>query len=250
MSYAAPHTPLPLAGAFHEFSVTVDEVRSAVEFYERLGFTQATTTDTFTHPYGVLTDARLFIGLHQRAGPSPTLTFVRPGIAASLAAFAAAGIHLSRCRTGEEIFNEIAFSDPFGHEVAVLEARTYSPVARDATELSLCGDFAEVSLPARDFPVAQAFWEPLGFVAAEEAQVPYPHLTLTSDHLDLAFHVPAVCARPMLVFRAADMGARLERLRSLGFAPGPAPPPVRAGAGSALLEAPGGTPLLLLEAAD
>jgi len=244
------HAPLPLAGTFHEFSVTVDDMRDAVEFYERLGFTQATTTDAFTHPYGVLTDARLFIGLHQRSGPSPMLTFVRPGIAASLAAFATAGIRLSRCRTGEEVFNEIAFSDPCGHEVAVLEARTYSPVARDATELSLCGDFAEVSLPAQDFASAQAFWEPLGFVAAEEAQLPYPHLTLTSDHLDLAFHAPEVCARPMLLFRAADMGARVERLRTLGFTPGPAPPQVSAGAGSALLEAPGGTPLLLLPASD
>jgi catechol 2,3-dioxygenase-like lactoylglutathione lyase family enzyme len=245
-----PRAPLPLAGRFHEFSVAVDDARSAVEFYERLGFTQATTTDTFTHRYGVLTDARLFIGLHQRGGPSPTLTFVRPGIAASLAAFVAAGIHLSRCRTGDEVFNEIAFSDPFGQQVAVLEARTYSPVARDAMEVSLCGDFAEVSLPAGDFSAAQAFWEPLGFVAAEEAEKPYPHLTLTSDHLDLAFHAPVVCARPMLVFRAADMGARLERLRTLGFAPGPAPPPVRADAGSALLDAPGGTALLLLEAGD
>ena len=244
------HAPLPLAGTFHEFSVTVEDVRAAVEFYERLGFTQATTTDAFTHPYGVLTDARLFIGLHQRGGASPTLTFVRPGIAASLAAFATVGIHLSRCRTGEDVFNEIAFSDPFGHEVAVLEARTYSPVARDATEVSLCGDFAEVSLPARDFITAQAFWEPLGFVAAEEALVPYPHLTLTSDHLDLAFHPPEVCARPMLVFRAADMGTRVERLRTLGFTPGPAPPQVAAGATSALLEAPGGTPLLLLEATE
>ena len=249
MPRATAHAPLPLAGTFHEFSVAVDEARSAVEFYERLGFTQATTSDSFTHPYGVLTDARLFIGLHQRRGPSPTLTFVRPGIAASLATFAAAGIHLSRCRTGEEVFNEIAFSDPFGQEVAVLEARTYSPVAREATEVSLCGDFAEVSLPARDFSTAQAFWEPLGFVAAEEAQVPYPHLTLTSDHLDLAFHAPEVCARPLLVFRAADMGARLERLRTLGLAPGPAPPQVRGG-DRALLETPGGTPLLLLEAAD
>jgi len=50
----------------------------------------------------------------------------------------------------------------------------------------------------------------------------------------------------MLVFRAADMGARLERLRTLGFAPGPAPPPLHADAGSALLDAPGGTALLLL----
>jgi hypothetical protein len=250
MSRAMSNAPLPLAGTFHEFSVAVDDVRGAVEFYERLGFTQATTTDAFTHPYGVLTDARLFIGLHQRSGPSPTLTFVRPEIAASLAAFATAGIHLSRCRTGEEVFNEIAFSDPFGHEVAVLEARTYSPVARDATEVSLCGDFAEVSLPAKDFATAQAFWEPLGFVAAEEAQVPYPHVTLTSDHLDLAFHAPQVCARPMLVFRAADMGARVERLRTLGFTPAPPPPQVGGGGGSALLEAPGGTPLLLLEGSD
>ena len=242
--------PLPLAGTFHEFSVAVEDVRSAVEFYERLGFGQAPTADTFSHPYGVLTDARLFIGLHQRGGPSPILSFVRPGLAASLGAFAAAGIHLTRCNTGEEVFNEIAFSDPFGHEVAVLEARTYSPVARDATEVSLCGDFAELSLAAADFTRAQAFWEPLGFVAAEEAQAPYPHLTLTSDHLDLAFHRPQLCARALLVFRAADMPARLERLRTLGFAVAPAPAAVQAGAGSGLLEAPGGTPLLLLEAAD
>jgi alkylation response protein AidB-like acyl-CoA dehydrogenase len=245
-----PLGPLPLAGTFHEFSVAVGDVRSAVEFYERIGFSQATTTDTLTHPYGVLTDGRLFIGLHQRQGASPTLTFVRPGVAASVAAFAAAGIHLTRCHTGEEVFNEIAFNDPFGHEVAVLEARTYSPVARDVTELSLCGDFAEVSLPAADFSVAQAFWEPLGFVAAEEAEKPYPHLTLTSDHLDLAFHQPPLCARPLLVFRAADMPARLEQLRALGIETAPAPAQVHAGAGSALLEAPGGTPLLLLEATD
>jgi hypothetical protein len=243
-------TPLPLAGTFHELSVVVGEVRSAVEYYERLGFSQATTSDAITHSYGVLTDARLFIGLHQRAGPSPTLTFVRPGIASSVAAFGTAGILLTRCNTGEEVFNEIAFRDPFGHEVAVLEARTYSPVDRAATDLSLCGDFAELSLPAGDFSVAQAFWEPLGFVATEEAQAPYPHLTLTSDHLDLAFHPPELCARPMLVFRAADMPARLARLRELGLALGTAPLQVHAAAGSALLEAPGGTPLLLLEASD
>ncbi|HVN44193.1 MAG TPA: hypothetical protein VMT66_03000 [Steroidobacteraceae bacterium] len=241
---------LPLAGTFHEFSVAVEDVRGAVEFYERLGFSQATTTDALVHPYGVLTDGRLFIGLHQRSGASPTLTFVRPAIAASVAAFAAAGIHLTRCQTAEEVFNEIAFNDPFGQEVAILEARTYSPMARDPREVSLCGDFAEVSLPADDFATAKNFWEPLGFVAAEETQLPYPHLTLTSDHLDLAFHSPRLCARPMLVFRAADMAARLERLSELGMAITPAPPGMRAAGTAAVLQAPGDTPLLLLEAAD
>jgi catechol 2,3-dioxygenase-like lactoylglutathione lyase family enzyme len=238
-----PGTPLPLLGTFHELSVVAADVAAAVAFYERLGFTHATTGDVFTHPYGVLTDGRLVLGVHARSGPSPTLTFVRPGIAASLAAFGRAGIALTRRRTGEEVFNEIAFTDPGGHAVAVLEARTYSPVARALTETSWCGDFAEVSLPAADFAAAQSFWEPLGFVA-EELPLPYPRLALTSDHLDLAFHSPQLCSRPLLVFRAAGLAARLARLTALGFTLGAAP----AGAAGALLESPEGSALLLLEA--
>jgi hypothetical protein len=238
--------PLPLPGTFHEFSIAAPDVRAAVEHYERLGFAQATTSDTFTHPYGVLSDGRLYIGIHQRSGPSPTLTFVRPGVAASLGAFAAAGIELTRCAVGEEVFNEIAFTDPFGHAVAVLEARTYSPLARSAG--SLCGDFAEVSLPAEDFAAAQAFWEPLGFVAAEQAQTPYSHLTLTSDHLDLAFHRPELCRTAMLVFRDPDMRARIARLSERGVPLSPVPAQAAAGgAAGALLRGPDGTPLLLLE---
>jgi catechol 2,3-dioxygenase-like lactoylglutathione lyase family enzyme len=239
--------PLPLLGTFHEVSVAVDDVRTAVEFYERLGFTHATTTDTWTHPYGVLTDGRLFIGVHERAGPSPVLTFVRPDIARSIPAFAAAGIRLTYSRTGTEVFNELAFADPFGHAVAVLEARTYSPVARRLQETSLCGDFAELSLPVTDFAAAKAFWEPLGFVVAEEAAEPYPHLVLTSDHIDLSFHRPRVCERPMVVFRDAGMRARIARLRDLGVQTYAAPVPAQRADDCALLESPDGTPLLLLQ---
>ena len=237
--------PLPVLGTFHELSVATGDVPASVEFYERLGFTQASTSDSFAHPYGVLSDARLFIGLHQRPGPSPVLTFVRPGIAGCLAEFAEAGIELTYRRTGEEVFNEIGFTDPFGQAVAVLEARTYSPVARATTETSLCGDFSELSLPVADFAAAQAFWEPLGFVAAAHGQDPYPYLELTSDHLDIAFHPPSVWARPMIVFRDPGMRSRLERLRELGMplVPGPS----GAAAANALLESPDGTALLLLE---
>jgi catechol 2,3-dioxygenase-like lactoylglutathione lyase family enzyme len=240
--------PLPLLGTFHEISLVTDDVRAAVEFYERLGFTQASTTDAFAHPYGVLTDGRLAIGLHGRAPPSPTLTFVRPGVAAALPAFAAAGIELSNCHIGEDVFNEIGFADPFGHAVAVLEARTYSPAPRAARETSLCGDFAEISLPASDFPVAQAFWEPLGFVATEATQTPYPHLSLTSDHLDVAFHAPQLCPRPMLVFRDAGLAVRLAQLRALGLALSDLAAHGSGAVSAALLEDPDGTALLLTEA--
>src|SRR5215470_10286278 len=115
-------SPLPLLGTFHEASIASPDLRESVEFYERLGFIHATTNDTLAHPYGVLTDGRLFVGLHQRSGASPVLTFVRPGIAEALPAFASAGLALSFCRTGEDVFNEIGLLDPFGHALAVLEA--------------------------------------------------------------------------------------------------------------------------------
>jgi catechol 2,3-dioxygenase-like lactoylglutathione lyase family enzyme len=233
-------------GQFHEIGLQTADIRESVEFYERLGFTQATTGDTWQHPYGVLTDGRLFLGLHQRRGASPVLTFVRPGIAEHLADFAARNIDLTVCRTGEEIFNEIAFSDPFGQGVAVLEARTYSPVLRRPTQTSLCGYFSEISLPASDFAVAQAFWEPLGFVATEEVEEPYLHLPLTSDHLDIAFHRPRTHDAPLLVFSDPDMPERIAHLRELGIPlSSELPRGVSAGA-NALIEAPEGTALLLL----
>ncbi len=236
--------PLPLLGTFHELGIAVDDVRRSAEFYERLGFTQATTADTITHPYGVLTDGRLVIGLHQRAGPTPVLTFVRAGIAGFIPAFKDAGIELTVRRTGDEVFNEVGFVDPFGHAVAVLEARTYSPVARAETEVSLCGDFAEVSLPASDFDAARAFWEPLGFVAAALEQSPYPHLSLTSDRLDITFHRPRLRLDSMLVFREPRMPERITRLREAGFELNAALPGSEESA--AFLESPDGTTLLLL----
>jgi len=237
--------PQPPPGRFHELSLATGDIRASVEFYERLGFSQTATTDTYTHPYGVLTDGRIYLGLHQRRAASPTLTFVRPGVAASLAEFAALGIELTLCRTGEEVFNEIGFDGPHGESVRVIEARTYSPAVRSRGEVSLCGDFAQLSLPAADFAAARSFWEPLGFVATDEAEAPYVHLPLTSDHLSLAFHRPRTFEAPLLVFRAADMRARIERLRSLGVAEEALPRGMPREA-NALLSSPEGTQLLLL----
>ena len=237
-------------GRFHEVGIATGDIRASVEFYERLGFTQAATTDTWSHPYGVLTDGRLFLGLHQRRAASPTLTFVLPGLGARLAELATLGIELTVCRTGEEVFNEIGFNDPFGQAVTVIEARTYSPVTRAATDVSLCGYFDEISLPVADFEAARSFWEPLGFVATEESDVPYSHLPLTSDHLDLAFHRPRTFDTPMLVFREPDMEARIARLREQGVSISNELPRGLGSRSNALLIAPEGTVLALLQEED
>src|SRR5215470_5079304 len=132
-----------MPGRFHEIGLQTANIRESVEFYERLGFTQASTNDTWTHPYGVLTDGRAFIGLHQRRFAAPALTFVHAGVAAFAGQLEARGIELETRNTSEESFNEIGFRDPDGNSVLVLEARTYSPVTRRTDDLSLCGYFTE-----------------------------------------------------------------------------------------------------------
>lgn len=239
-----------MLGRFHEISIATPDIRASVEFYESLGFIQAPTTDTRQHPYGVLTDGRLSIGLHDARFASPALTFVRPGIASHLAEFADRGIELDFCRVGDETFNEIGFRDPFGQAVQILEARTYSPAAVETESASLCGYFAEVSLPLTDFDAGRMFWEPLGFVAAEESDEPYVHLTLTSDYLDIAFHRPRTLDRPVLVFHDPDMAARIAALRAAGIDFSTELPRGLSATRNALLESPEGTLLLLLNAAD
>jgi len=236
-----------LLGRFHEISIATADIRESVEFYESLGFTQAPTTDAWSHPYGVVTDGRLFIGLHQRRAPSPALTFVLPGIASHLSAFESHGVALTTCKTGEDVFNEIGFLDPFGQAVTVLEARTYSPVAREPGDVSLCGYFDEMSMPARNFETAKAFWEPLGFVATDEAETPYVRLPFTSDHLDIAFHRPRTFDVPLLVFRDREMSARIAQLRDQGTRISDELPRGLAPETNALIESPDGTLLLLLQ---
>jgi hypothetical protein len=234
-------------GRFHEIALQTQDIRASVEFYERLGFSQAETGETFTHPYGVLTDGRIHFGLHQSSFDAPALTFVHADVARYAAELTAQGVALQYQRTAEHEFHSIGLKDPNGQMLVVVEARTYSPVLRGPERKPLCGYFEEFSIPSNDFAPAKVFWEPMGFVATEETELPYLHLPLTSDHLDIAFHRPRTYARPMLVFRDHGMRERLAHLRDLELGTWLAPPPGLDAHTNGVLQAPEGTALLFLE---
>jgi len=237
-------------GRFHEISIETADIAESVAFYERLGFVQCGTTDTWPHSYGVLTDGKLYVGLHQFRFPSPTITWVHPDVAQHSHTIEKTGIELAWKRVGDDVFNEFGFLDPSGQAVRVQEAPTHFASDRDSLEASLCGDFAEISLPAADFAPMRDFWEPLGFVALGESESPYLRMAMTSDHIDIAVHRPRTLDSPMLVFAAADMGERIERLRALGCEMSGDLPRGLDPRHSALLKAPEGTALLLINAVD
>ena len=234
-------------GRFLEVSLNTDDITASVQFYERLGFTQLTTGDTWPHPYGVLSDGRLNLGLHQRRGTAPLLSFVRPELARHVHELRAAGFEPHYTRLGDSDFHELQLHDPAGQGIALLEARTFSPPRRGQSA-SLCGWFSSYSMPTIDTEAVQAFWEHAGFVALEVPDDPLMQLALTSDTLTLHVHRPRAVEAPLLVFTDPQMPARLEQLATLGINGSTELPRSLDRGANALLEAPEGTLLLLLNA--
>jgi len=184
------------------------------------------------------------LGLHETPDFA-AITFVHPEVAAVAKSLHAAGVTLTLRRTDPEEFNQIEFADPAGQKIRMLAARTFSPTDRAADQDSRLGYFSQYSMPARAADAA-AFWESLGFVAMPPEDEPYAHQSLTSDGIDLALHAPRLLAAPALVFCEEGMAARIDRLRQSGLVSEASLPQGLAPDGSALLEAPEGTLLLLL----
>ncbi len=69
-----------MLGRFLELSLATPDIQASLDFYAKLGFSQAEVGDAWAHPYAVVTDGRISLGLHQQAMPAPSMTFVKPDL--------------------------------------------------------------------------------------------------------------------------------------------------------------------------
>lgn len=235
-----------MLGRFLEISLHTPDIRASLEFYESLGFQQASVGETWPYPYAVVTDGRLVLGLHGAVVRSPALTFVLPALAQGIERLREHGIQFDQERIGNDVFNQATFTDPAGVCVNLLEARTFSPIADEAP--TTCGYFVEFAMPVRDMQPSRDFWESLGFVAMEEALLPFARTALVSDHLNLGLYRSRAFRQPLLTFEDAEMRERLTRLRERGYKLLDDMPDSLDDSTNAILEAPEGTRLLLMQA--
>lgn len=247
-----------MLGRFLEYSIPTPDVRASLDFYGTLGFSQAEVGETWPHPYAVVTDGRLHLGLHQQAPAAPpahagaqqtpallpTLTFVKADVLHQLGVLESRRVSLEYRKLGNDVFNEIGWLDPSGHLVRLIEARTFSPIKNPRR--SLCGYFQEIGLPAPDRELAKVYWEEFGFVGLDEPDAALAHISCTSDSIDIGLYDPAQLSLPTLVFETDDVAAALARLASAGVTPSGAVPAALRDRPAAMLAAPEGTRILLL----
>jgi hypothetical protein len=235
-----------MLGQFLEFSFAAQPLVDAFELHRSLGFRPIEVGDLLSAPYVALSDGTVTIGLHDREQPGPRLTFVRPQLRGYVRGLRRIGIEIEHARLADDEFNEIVFSDPSGQSVALLEARTFAPAAREERGASVCGEFLEYSVPAASVERSRAFWEALGLTPVEQGAEPHRWLRLAGHGIVLGLHEAAF--RPGISFRSDQLAARVEYLKAKGVGVRSAGAPLteRAGESATLLGA-GGQPIYLVE---
>ena len=139
--------PSSMLGHFLEYSVAAQPLAASFEFFESLGFSSIPVNDTLSEPYLVCFDGAIAVGLHDRAQDGPRLTFVRPSLRDYERPLRRLGVTPIHEHLRDNEFNSLAFRDPGGAEIVLLEARTFPPGDWDANKVAVCGEFFEISLP-------------------------------------------------------------------------------------------------------
>ena len=232
-----------MLGRLLEFSVATSDILESYEFYRSLGFTGIDGADIYPYRYGVVTDGRIAIGLHESDLPALSLTYVHPDLARHAQVLRGAGLKLSYEHLSDERFHELGIDWADGPALRLLEARTFSPV--EPAPATKAGWFEELAVTVRDLPAITAHWERLGFVRVSDDGA---WSSMTSDHLSMSLQAGSRAARPALRFSIDDVESTRAELEALGL-PCDARVPLPPGADGALaLLAPEGTPLLLVQA--
>lgn len=236
-----------MLGRYLEISIPTAQIQESIAFYEALGFSQALTGETWSHPYAVVTDGHLFIGLHATSWSGPRLTYVQPELRRHVDVLERAGVTADCLQLASDAFNELSFTAPPEVRVQLIEARTFSPPA-DVTPESACGYFSEWGWPVRDFAGLGEYWERIGFVALDTSSEPFSRMSLTSNGINLGFYRSRALRHPVLTFEDDAMGERIAALRSRGFSFSDEMPDALDAERNGVLIAPEGTRLLLLNA--
>jgi hypothetical protein len=198
-----------MLGRFLEISLHAPAILESIEFWEKLGFTQVHTNDVWSHPYAVLTDGRVVLGLHAYEFDSPALTFVRPELATHLPALRALDIQFEFAKTADDQFHEAGFLSPDGQMITLLESRTHSPPPQDRHGFSACGVFDALELPVRRIDASLPFWAKLGLAVLDYREEEPQSATLVCGSLTLRLTEDVRVKTPMLVYRGNG-----ERLKS------------------------------------
>ena len=205
-----------MLGRFLEFSVRTPDIGESLSFYKLLGFNELECNDVWSHKYAAVSDGNICIGLHDRDFEAPALTFVQQEVAREARSMSDLGYDFRYLQIDEDAFNELAFADPDGHLISMIEARTFSP-ADEYVDDSLCGAYFELVLPVKDALRAGRFWAPLAPELLHMREEPTTHMRFNAAGVSLGLSESIALSGASICFRCDDKDAVWIALAKHGF---------------------------------
>ena len=168
------------------------------------------------HKYAVVSDGEMSIGLHDGKFDGSALTFVHQDLAREARSMSDHGFEFRYLNVDEDEFNELGLLDPDGHLIAMIEARTFTPVD-EFTDNSICGRCFELTLPAKNVLRAGRFWAPLAPELLRMREDPTTHMRFNASGISIGLSESIALTGPSLCFRCDDKEAVWIALAKHGF---------------------------------
>jgi hypothetical protein len=203
-------------GDFLEFSVRTPDILESLGFYKMLGFTELEIGDVRLHKYAVVSDGVLSIGLHDNKFAAPAVTFVQPDLAKHARSMSDHGFDFNLMHLNEDEFNELGFTDRDGHQLTMVEARTFSR-ADEFDNDSACGTFFELSLLVRDAVRSARFWASVAPSLLHMREEPTVHMRFDAGGIPVGLSESIALSGPSLCFKCHDKEALAHLVERHGF---------------------------------
>ena len=203
-------------GRFLEFSVRTPDILESLSFYKMLGFRELEIGDVRPHKYAVIGDGVLCIGLHDYEFNTPAVTFVQPDLAKHARSMSDHGFDFNLMHLNEDEFNELGFTDRDGHQLTMVEARTFSRGDEFDSD-SACGSFFELSLLVRDAVRSARFWASVAPSLLHMREEPTVHMRFDAGDVPVGLSESIALSGPSLCFKCHDKEALANIIEQHGF---------------------------------
>jgi hypothetical protein len=203
-------------GRFLEFSVRTTDIIESLGFYKMLGFSELEIGDVWTHKYAVISDGVLSIGLHDRDFHAPTVTFVQEDLAKRARSMNDHGFDFNLMHLNEDEFNQLGFADRDGHQLTMVEARTFSR-GDEFDNDSTCGTFFELSLPVREAVRSARLWASIAPSLLRMREEPTVHMRFDAGSIPVGLSESIALSGPSLCFKCHDKDAIANLIERHGF---------------------------------
>ena len=203
-------------GRFLEFSVQTTDILDSLGFYKMLGFTELEIGDVWSHKYAVVSDGAISIGLHDRDFHAPAVTFVQEDLAKRARSMNDHGFDFNLMHLNEDEFNQLGFADRDGHQLTMVEARTFSR-GDEFDNDSTCGTFFELSLPVREAVRSARLWASIAPSLLRMREEPTVHMRFDAGSIPVGISESIALSGPSLCFKCHDKDAIANLIERHGF---------------------------------